>query len=60
MKSISKHNDEKENLYNYAAIMIKIYEEALNNPELVKGAPHNTVIKRLNAVMAARNPILND
>lgn len=52
--------ESKQNLDNYADVMIKIYEEALDNPDMVKDAPHKTVVKRLNAVMAARNPILHD
>ena len=36
--------------------MAKIFEEAKINPELLKTAPHNTPVKRLNAVLAARSP----
>jgi glycine dehydrogenase subunit 2 len=40
--------------------MNKIYEEAMNSPEILKNAPHNTPVKRLDAVLAARKPILHD
>jgi glycine dehydrogenase subunit 2 len=42
----------------FCDIMIKIAEEAKENPELVKGAPYNTLIKRVDEVAAARNPVL--
>ncbi len=37
----------------------KIINEAKNNPELLKNAPNNTAMKRLDEVTAARNPLLN-
>jgi glycine dehydrogenase subunit 2 len=42
----------------FIEVMIKIAEEANVNPEMVKAAPHNTIIKRVDEVKAARNPIL--
>jgi len=36
----------------------KIAEEAATEPDLVKGAPHNTPIARPNETQAARNPVL--
>jgi glycine dehydrogenase subunit 2 len=47
-----------ETLDKFIEAMIKISEEAKNNPELVKSAPHNTDIKRLDEVKAARTPVL--
>jgi glycine dehydrogenase subunit 2 len=32
--------------------------EAKEDPDLVKGAPHTTVVKRLDEAMAARKPIV--
>lgn len=45
-----------ERLDEFAAAMIKIKEESSLNPELVKKAPHTTVVGRLDAVAAARKP----
>jgi len=44
----------------FATIMTKIFEEAKTNPEILKTAPHNTPVGRLNAVLAARSPCLHD
>ena len=52
--------ESKDSLDAYVDILIRIYEEATNNPELLKSAPHNTPVGRLDAVNAARNPILHD
>ena len=38
--------------------MRKIADEAAHNPELVKTAPHETPVKRLDEVKAAREPRL--
>jgi len=38
--------------------MHTIAKEALENPELVKGAPYNTPIGRVDDVLAAKHPIL--
>ena len=38
--------------------MLAIAEEAANNPELVKTAPHSTRVSRLDDVTAARKPVL--
>lgn len=38
--------------------MIKISKEARENPEVLKTAPHNTIVRRLDEVRAARTPIL--
>ena len=51
-------SESKETLDEFADILIKIAEEAKNNPELLKEAPHNTPVRRLDEARAARNPIL--
>lgn len=38
--------------------MLKIAKEAEENPEILKSAPCNTTIRRLDEVRAARTPIL--
>jgi len=38
--------------------MRKIAEEAKNDPELVKTAPHSTPIGRVDDVLAAKHPIV--
>lgn len=50
--------ESKETLDSFIDVMIKISEEAKENPELVKGAPYNTNIRRLDEVRAARTPVL--
>ena len=48
----------KETLDEFIELMKKIAIEAKETPELVKGAPHNTIVGRLDAVRAARQPDL--
>ena len=43
-------------LDNFIEIMKKISKEAKENPDLLKNAPHNTIVRRLDEVGAARNP----
>ncbi|MEG0774969.1 aminomethyl-transferring glycine dehydrogenase subunit GcvPB [Clostridium sp.] len=50
--------ESKETLDSFIDVMIRISEEAKENPELVKGAPYNTNIRRLDEVRAARTPVL--
>ena len=50
--------ESKETLDGFIDVMIKIAKEAKENPELVKSAPHNTIVRRLDEVKAARNPVL--
>jgi len=45
-----------ETLEKFAATLIKIAEEAKTNADLVKGAPHTTLVTRLDEVGAARKP----
>ena len=50
--------ESKETLDEFIEVMRQIAKEAETNPELVKGAPHNTVVLRLDEAKAARNPVL--
>ncbi len=52
--------ESKHSLDKFVEAMLKIYDEALEKPGLLKTAPHNTPIGRLDAVFAARKPILHD
>ena len=47
-----------ETMDEFIEIMIKIAKEADENPEVLKSAPHNTVVRRLDEVKAARTPVL--
>ena len=51
-------NESKETLDGFIAVMRQIAEEAKNNPDLVKSAPHTTPIGRVNDVLAAKHPIV--
>ncbi|TAL35188.1 MAG: glycine dehydrogenase subunit 2 [Spirochaetes bacterium] len=48
----------KETLDDFAVAMKAIKEEAERDPEKVKTAPHTTPIRRVDAVLAARKPVL--
>lgn len=50
--------ESKETLDAFAAALEKIAEEARTEPELLKGAPHDTPIGRLDETAAARKPVL--
>ena len=50
-------NESKETLDAFIAVMRKIAEEAKNDPELVKSAPHTTPIGRVDDVLAAKHPV---
>ena len=51
-------NESKETLDGFIAVMRKIAEEAKNNPDEVKSAPHTTPIGRVDDVLAAKHPIV--
>ena len=51
-------NESKETLDGFIAVMRQIAEEAKTDPELVKSAPHNTPIGRVDDVLAAKHPIV--
>ena len=42
----------------FIAVMIQIAKEAQENPEILKEAPHDTPVRRLDEATAARQPIL--
>ena len=48
----------RETLDVFIAAMNQIYREALEEPEMVKQAPHTTPVARVDEVTAARRPIL--
>src|SRR5665648_439477 len=50
--------ESKETLDEFIEAMLQIAKEAETNPELIKGAPHNTIVLRLDEAKAARNPVL--
>ena len=47
-----------ESIDGFVAVLRKIAEEAKTDPELVKTAPHNAPISRVDDVLAAKNPVL--
>ena len=50
-------NESKETLDGFISVMRQIAEEAKNDSELVKTAPHTTPIGRVDDVLAAKHPI---
>jgi glycine dehydrogenase subunit 2 len=50
--------ESKETIDGFIDAMIAIAEEAKSNPELLKTAPHNTIVRRPDETKAARNPVL--
>jgi len=50
--------ESKVTLDAFIDVMVKIAEEAKENPETLKNAPYNTVVRRLDEVKAARTPVL--
>ena len=51
-------NESKDTLDAFIAVMKQIAEEARTKPELVKTAPHNTPVRRLDDTKAALHPIV--
>ncbi len=51
-------NESKETIDEFIAVLHKIAEEAKNEPETVKSAPHRTPTGRVDDVLAAKHPIL--
>ncbi|RDY23774.1 glycine dehydrogenase subunit 2 [Romboutsia maritimum] len=47
-----------ETLDNFIDVMKNIADEAVNSPELLKSAPHDTIVKRIDEARAAKKPIL--
>lgn len=50
--------ESRETLDEFIEALIKIAEEAKTNPQMLKEAPHNTPVRRIDEVLAARSPIL--
>ena len=50
--------ESKETLDHFIEILHNIVAEIQSNPDLVKQAPHNTCVSRLDEVQAAKHPIL--
>ncbi len=50
--------ESKETLDEFIDVMRKIVQESIETPELVKTAPHQTIVKRLDEAKAARQPIV--
>lgn len=50
--------ESKDTLDAFIDIMRIVAIEAIENPEIVKNAPHNTLVRRLDEVKAVKNPIL--
>ncbi|MCR4852330.1 MAG: aminomethyl-transferring glycine dehydrogenase subunit GcvPB [Prevotella sp.] len=51
-------NESKQTIDDFIGVMRTIAVEALENPEVVKSAPHNTPIGRADDVLAARHPVV--
>ena len=51
-------NESKDTIDGFVAVMRKIAEEARNSPDVVKSAPHNTPIGRVDDVLAAKHPVV--
>ena len=50
-------NESKETIDGFIGVMRQIAEEAKSNPGLVKSAPHDTPIGRVDDVLAAKHPV---
>ncbi|MCH5227935.1 MAG: aminomethyl-transferring glycine dehydrogenase subunit GcvPB [Muribaculaceae bacterium] len=50
--------ESKETLDQFIEVMHKIAKEARETPQLVKEAPNNTIVRKLDETTAAKNPIL--
>ena len=48
--------ESKETLDEFIAVMKKVAQEAIENPDVVKSAPHSTPVRRLDETTAARFP----
>jgi len=51
-------SESKETIDGFIEVMRKIAQEAIDNPELLKSAPHTTPIGRVDDVLAAKHPIV--
>jgi glycine dehydrogenase subunit 2 len=51
-------SESKATLDRFVSVLEKIVSEILENPDIVKNAPHTLSVRRLDEVRAAKNPIL--
>ena len=51
-------SESKETIDGFIEVMRKIAKEAIEQPELLKTAPHTTPIGRVDDVLAAKHPIV--
>ena len=51
-------NESKQTIDGFIAVMRRIAEEAATTPEVVKTAPHNAPITRVDDVRAAMHPLI--
>lgn len=51
-------NESKETIDGFIAVMHQIAKEAKEHPEIVREAPHNTPIGRVDDVLAAKHPVV--
>jgi len=51
-------NESKETMDGFIEVMRRIAEEAKETPDIVKSAPHNTPIGRVDDVLAAKHPVV--
>jgi glycine dehydrogenase subunit 2 len=47
-----------ESMEEYISALVHIAREAVENPEIIKTAPHTTPVRLLDEVGAARNPVV--
>jgi len=50
--------ESKDTLDEFINVLRVVAKEAIEQPDLVKTAPHNTIVRRLDEAKAARNPIV--
>ncbi len=50
--------ESKETLDHFISVLRTVAQEAIDDPDLLKQAPHDTIVRRLDEVRAARQPIL--
>jgi glycine dehydrogenase subunit 2 len=48
----------KERLDHFADVVRRILEEAKEDPEVARGAPHTTPVRRLDEAGAAKRPVV--
>ena len=51
-------NESKETIDGFIDVLRKIAKEAAEQPDVVKSAPNNTPIRRVDDVLAAKQPVL--